>query len=223
MHDLRLAFRLLRRNPISTFIALLSIALSIGAASVVFAAIKSVLLDPLPYAHADELVQFRSEFPGMPEQAHSDWVVFNDTRELARRSRTLESIGISGNAVFDLAGDPNTTPQALYGVLMNADLFGVLGVSPMLGRNVLPEEDRPVPGRDDFELRAVGQPFPFGPLRGGTHSDCQRARVPDNRRDASRVQLSDAPCGDAHARALCSVLAARRLSWRKTQVQQSLL
>ncbi len=154
MHDLRLAFRLLRRNPISTFIALLSIALSIGAASVVFAAIKSVLLDPLPYAHADELVQFRSEFPGMPEQAHSDWVVFNDTRELARRSRTLESIGISGNAVFDLAGDPNTTPQALYGVLMNADLFGVLGVSPMLGRNVLPEEDRP--GHPDVMILSYG-------------------------------------------------------------------
>jgi putative ABC transport system permease protein len=154
LHDLRLALRLLRRNPVSTFIALLSIALSIGAASVVFAAIKSVLIDPLPYAHADQLVQFRSEFPGMAEQSHSDWVVFNDTRELARRTRTLESIGISGNAVFDLAGDSNSTPQALYGVLMNADLFRVLGVSPMLGRNVLPEEGQP--GHADVMILSYG-------------------------------------------------------------------
>jgi len=40
-------------------------------------------------------------------------VVFNDTRELARRTRMLEAIGVSGNAVFDLAGDSNATPEAL--------------------------------------------------------------------------------------------------------------
>jgi putative ABC transport system permease protein len=153
-HDVRLAFRLFRRNPVSTGIALLSIALSVGAASVVFAAIKSVLLDPLPYARPDELVQFRSEFPGMAEQSHGDWVTFNDTLELARRTRALESIGVSRNAVFDLAGDPNTTPQALYGVLINADLFPVLGVSPMLGRNFLAEEDQP--GHADVMILSFG-------------------------------------------------------------------
>jgi predicted permease len=143
LHDIRFALRLLRRNPVSTTIALLSIALSVGAATVVFAAVKSVLLDPLPYARAHELVQLRSEFPAMQQQPQSDWAVFNDARELASRTRTLESIGISGNAVFDLAGDFNTTPQALYGVRMTAALFRVLGVEPMLGRNVLPEEDQP--------------------------------------------------------------------------------
>jgi predicted permease len=144
LQDIRLALRLFRRTPVPTGIALLSIALSIGAAAVVFTAIKSVLIDPLPYARASELVQLRSEFPTMQRQAQSDWVVWNDTRELARRTRTLESIGVFGNAVFDLAGDSNTTPLALYGVRANASLFSVLGVSPMLGRNILPEEDQPV-------------------------------------------------------------------------------
>ena len=69
LNDIRLALRLLRRMPTATGIALLSIALSVGATAVVFAAIKAVLLDPLPYAKADELVQFRSEFPHMQQQA----------------------------------------------------------------------------------------------------------------------------------------------------------
>src|SRR5579863_9505385 len=154
LQDIRLAFRLLRRSPVPTAIALLSIALSVGATAVVFAAIKSVLIDPLPYARAGELVQLRSEFPGMQRQAYSDWVVWNDTRELARRTRTLESIGVYRNALFDLAGNSNATPEALYGVLVNADLFPVLGVSPMLGRNILPREDQP--GHPDVMILSYG-------------------------------------------------------------------
>ena len=154
LQDIRLTFRILRRAPGPTGIALLSIALSVGATAVVFAAIKSVLIDPLPYAHAEELVQLRSDFPKMQEQANSDWVVWNDTRELDRRSRTLESTGVYSNAVFDLAGDSNSTPEALYGVRMNASLFPVLGVSPLLGRDILPEEDQP--GHPDVMILSYG-------------------------------------------------------------------
>ena len=69
--DIRLAFRLFRRTPVPTGIALLSIALSVGATAVVFAAIKSVLIDPLPYAHPETLVQIGSEFPLLQEQSHT--------------------------------------------------------------------------------------------------------------------------------------------------------
>jgi putative ABC transport system permease protein len=142
-YDLRLAIRLLRRNLVSTGIAVFSIALSVGATAVVFAAIKAVLLDPLPFRHPEELVLLRSEWPSFKEQSNGDWVFWNDTRELPKRSRTLGPLGVYGNAVFDLAGDAGTTPEALYGIQMNASLFSVLGVSPMLGRNILPEEDQP--------------------------------------------------------------------------------
>jgi putative ABC transport system permease protein len=141
--DLRLALRLLLRARVSSAIALLSIALSVGATAVVFAAIQAVLIDPLPYARPAELVQLRSEFPHMQVQSQGDWVVWNDAREVARRTRTLESLGVYGNAVFDLAGDSSATPEALYGLRMNAALFQVLGVSPMLGRNVLAAEAQP--------------------------------------------------------------------------------
>lgn len=109
--DIRLAFRIFRRTTVPTGIAFLSIALSVGATAVVFAAVKSVLIDPLPYAHAEQLVQLRSEFPQMQEQANSDWVVWNDTRELDRRTRTLESTGVYSNAIFDLGGDATSLAQ----------------------------------------------------------------------------------------------------------------
>jgi putative ABC transport system permease protein len=154
LQDVRLALRLLRRAPGSTAIALLSIALSVGAAGVVFAAIKSVLIEPLPFAHPAELVQLRSEYPRMRQQSHGDWVFWNDAREIGRRTRTLGPVGIYGNAIFDLAGDSNTTPEALYGVRMNAPLFSVLGVAPVLGRNILAEEDRP--GHPDVMILSYG-------------------------------------------------------------------
>src|SRR5229473_4270977 len=143
LKDIRFAFRLFRRTPVPTGIALLSIALSVGATAVVFTAIKAVLIDPLPYARASELVQIRSEFPKMREQSHGDWVFWNDTQELIRRTRTLESVGVYRNTVFDLVGGPDTTPEALYGLKVTASLFPTLGVSPMLGRTILRGEDQP--------------------------------------------------------------------------------
>jgi len=154
LEDVRFALRLLRRDPLSTTIALLSIALSVGATAVVFAAVKSVLIDPLPYSHSEELVEFRSEFPKMQQQPHGNWIVGNDAREIERRTRTVEQVGLFRNAVLDLAGDANTTPLALYGGRMNAALFSVLGVSPMLGRGVLPQED--VPGHPDVMILSYG-------------------------------------------------------------------
>ena len=151
--DIRLAFRLFRRTPALTVIALLSIALSVGATAVVFTAIKSVLIDPLPYARAGELVQLRTDFTNA-EPSHGDWVFWNDTQELIRRTRTLQSVGIYRNAVFDLAGDPSTPPEALYGLRMTANLFPTLGVSPMLGRNILPDEDQP--GHTDEMILSYG-------------------------------------------------------------------
>jgi putative ABC transport system permease protein len=153
LQDIRLAFRLFRRTPALTSIALLSIALSVGATAVVFTAIKSVLIDPLPYAHAGELVQFRTDFTNA-EPSHGDWIFWNDTQEVIRRTRTLQSTGIYRNAVFDLAGDSSTPPEALYGLRMTANLFPTLGVSPMLGRNILPDEDQP--GHTDEMILSYG-------------------------------------------------------------------
>lgn len=139
VQDVRIAFRLLRRTPSLTGIAVLSTALSVGATAVVFTAVKAVLLKPLPYSRPSELVQLGTRFTGAG-QSHIDWVFWNDTQEILRRTRTFQSVGIYGNAVFDLGGGAYP-PEALYGLRITASLFPTLGVSPMLGRNILPEED----------------------------------------------------------------------------------
>ena len=154
LQDIRIAFRFFRRAPAPTAIALLSIALSVGATAVVFAGIKSVLIDSLPYAHPEQLVLVRSEYPRMQEQSGGDWVFWNDAQETIRRTRTLASVGIYRNAVFDLAGEANSPPEALYGLMVTASLFPTLGVSPMHGRNILPEEDQP--GHADVMILSYG-------------------------------------------------------------------
>ena len=110
--------------------------------AVVFTAIKSVLLDPLPYARHSELVQLRSDYPRFPNSL-SDWILWRDAQEVVRRTRTLASIAFYRTDVFDLPGDNASPPEALWGLRVSANLFPTLGVQPMLGRNILPEEDQP--------------------------------------------------------------------------------
>jgi predicted permease len=141
LSDLRLAFRLWRRAPAVTVIAVLSIAVSVGAVSTVFAAVEAVLLRPLPYARPSELMQVRTDFRGA-RPAAGDWVFRDNALEIMRRNHTLASAGVWGNAVFDLAGGGSAPPEALYGLRITAGLLPTLGVAPMLGRGILPEEAR---------------------------------------------------------------------------------
>ncbi len=142
LRDIRLAFRLFWRTPVPTGIAVVSIALSVGATAVVFTAIWAVLLAPLPYARPSELVQIRTDFPKF-EPSHSDWALWSDAQQIARRTRTLASVAAYGNEMLDLAGNGTTPPEALYGLRVSANLFPTLGIKPMLGRNIFPEEDQP--------------------------------------------------------------------------------
>jgi putative ABC transport system permease protein len=142
LRDIKLAIRLFWRTPALTGIALLSIALSVGATAVVFAAVKSVLIDPLPFARPAELVQIRTEFAKFGA-AHTDWALWHDAEEIMRRTRTLASAGVYRNEILNLSADASTPPEALYGLRASASLFPTLGVTPMLGRNISPDEDQP--------------------------------------------------------------------------------
>jgi putative ABC transport system permease protein len=141
LRDIKLAFRLFWRTPALTGIALVSIALSVGATAVVFAAVRSVLISPLPYARPGELVQIRTEFPRFGA-SHSDWALWHDSQEIIRRTRTLSSVGTYRNEILNLATG-SAPPEALYGLRASASLFPTLGVTPMLGRNISPDEDQP--------------------------------------------------------------------------------
>jgi len=152
LRDARFSFRQLYRSRTVTAVALLSITLSISATAVVFTAVKSVLIAPLPYANAEKLVQFRNESKRGKSQA--DWVTWSDMLDLERTNRSFESIGTYQYALFNLPGDGNSPPEALYGLSVSSNLFPTLGVTPMLGRNILAEED--LPGRNHEMILSYG-------------------------------------------------------------------
>lgn len=133
--------RQMRRSPGLTAVALVSIAIGTGATAVVFAAVKAVLIEPFPYQKPSELVQIRTD--DVRADPRGDWVSWSDMRDAAREVSSFASWGAYHYAVFNLAGDSGALPEALYGLTVSASLFQALGVTPMLGRNILPEEDQP--------------------------------------------------------------------------------
>ena len=150
--EIRQAFRLLRRAPTVGLIAILSTAIGTGAAAVVFAAVKTVLIEPFPYTHPESLVQIRTEAPG--NNPRQDWVAWDDMQDVARENRSLRSVGVYRYALFNLGGGAGELPEALYGLAVSADVFPTLGVSPMLGRNILLEEAQL--GRDREMILSYG-------------------------------------------------------------------
>jgi len=139
--DIRHAFRLFLRVPGLTSIALASIALSIGATAVVFTAVRAVLIEPPPYSNPAELVQLRTEFT-TGGRSHADWVSWDDMQDVIRRNHSFESLGTYNYQLLNLEGDANALPEALYGLNVSASLFPTLGVKPMFGRNIFPEEEQ---------------------------------------------------------------------------------
>ena len=151
--DIRQAIRMLRRAPAVSLIAMLSIAIGAGAAAVVFAAVKAVLIEPLPYSQAESLVQIRTEFArgGSPRQ---DWVAWDDMQDVARDNRSFSGTGTYHYALFNLGGGPHSLPEAVYGLTVSAGVFPTLGVAPMLGRSILPEDTQL--GRDREMILSYG-------------------------------------------------------------------
>jgi hypothetical protein len=109
-----------------TALALLSIAITVGATAVVFAAVKSVLIEPLPYAKAGELVQFRTENTKFGN-SRADWVAWGDIQDVIGSNRSFESVGVYHYSLANLSGDGKSLPEALYGLRVSASMFPALG------------------------------------------------------------------------------------------------
>jgi predicted permease len=125
--DARYAIRLLRKTPTFTVAAVLTLALGIGANTAMFAVLYSVVLRPLPYANADELVLLFEQHASIGRTRLAP-LTFVDVRD---RSTTL-SMAAHGGTGFTLTGDQDA--ELVIGVLVLGDLFDVLGVQPAIGR-----------------------------------------------------------------------------------------
>src|SRR2546426_4549399 len=139
--DLRYGARILLKNPGVTAVAVITLALGIGANTAIFSVVNAVMLRPLPYKNPDRLV---SLWANVPE--HGRWRTtpanFFDWK---KQNKLFEDMAAYGAWTMTLTGDGE--PEQLLGTLAGAGYFSVVGVEPMLGRLFLPEEYEPGKGQ----------------------------------------------------------------------------
>jgi putative ABC transport system permease protein len=138
-NDIRYAFRTLLRERGFASMAVLSLAVGIGANTAIFSVVNSVLLRALPYRDPERLYTIREVVPKLAHLYPSLPVNFSHYYEWRARWSALESIAIMESSAPNLTGVGE--PELLNGALVSASVFRVLGVSPQLGRGFLDEED----------------------------------------------------------------------------------
>ena len=136
LNDITYGIRFLYRNPGFTAVTVLSLALGIGSNTVVFNWIQSLLLRPLPEAaQSDQLVVVVPTYPSGPGGGTS----YPDLQDLAAQKQVLAGVIASQNVILTLGvGGP---AEWVFGQLVTANFFDVLGVRPLLGRTFLPSEE----------------------------------------------------------------------------------
>jgi hypothetical protein len=135
IQDARFAARMLRKSPGFTIVAVLTLALGIGANAGVFSVVNAVLLNPLPYSHSEQLVAIHESKPNFPAGSIS----FPNFKDWKKNNRSFSAMAISRSYGFSLAGIGES--ERLPARLVTSDFFSVLGVKPVLGRNFASGED----------------------------------------------------------------------------------
>jgi len=139
IQDIRYAFRMMFKNPGFTFVALITLALGIGANTAIFSLVNGLLLRPLPYGNPDRIVMVWQDYRERNGR-DKEWTspdTFFDWRD---QNHSFESISvIDGWLPTILGGEPEQIP----GATVTYNMFSVLGVSPAIGRTFVAEEDKP--------------------------------------------------------------------------------
>ena len=136
--DIRYAARMLRKSPGFTAIAVLTIALGIGATTAIFSVVDATLLHPLPYPHAEQLVTIEDDLPGVGARdvgiSVPEWHDF-------QRSGIFQYVSPVGGGDVNLTG--SSEPARIRLLTIPPNYFALLGVKPQLGRSFDPEDQTP--------------------------------------------------------------------------------
>ncbi|MEJ2009216.1 MAG: ABC transporter permease [Acidobacteriota bacterium] len=141
IHDLKYGLRQLRRSPGFTAVAVLTLALGIGATTAIFSVVNGVLLSPLPFPNPSRLVivhESSSKFPSMS-------VSYLDFLDWRREQRTFSALAIYRNDSFILA--ERSGAEVVSARMVSAGFFKILGISPLIGRSFSPQDDHLGAGR----------------------------------------------------------------------------
>ena len=136
IQDLRFGLRMLCKSPGFTAVAVLTLALGIGANTAMFSVMQGVVLAPLQYVSSDRLVMVWENNPRFPRT----WVSYPNFRDWQRSARSFQQMAAFRQEGVDFAGPG--TPEHLNGKEISSGLFSTLGTELTLGREVSPEEDR---------------------------------------------------------------------------------
>jgi predicted permease len=166
------AFRVLRKDPVFTAVAIGSLALGIGATSAMFSFADSMLLRPLPVAHPDRVVAINTAV-SQPFGSNTA-VSYPDYIDLRDRNRSFDGLVAASYAKFGFSPNPRTLPRMKFGLYVSGNFFHVLGIDPSLGRGFRPDEDQ-VEGRDAVVV--LGHDFWMGQFGGNPSVIGSRIRL----------------------------------------------
>ena len=161
IQDLKFALRMLVKNPGFTLVAVLTLALGIGANSAIFSVVDAVLLRPLPYRNPARLLYLTQI--NLQTQTNGIFMSYPKYTQLAEQSRTMESVAAYFASTLNYV--TKREPEALNGARATGNFFQVLGIAPALGRTFLPEEQQP--GAADVAILSDG--FWHGHFAGDEH------------------------------------------------------
>jgi putative ABC transport system permease protein len=139
MNDLKFALRQLRKSPGFTSVVVITLALGIGANAAIFTLVRGVLIKPLVNRDEDRLIYIRQSAPGMGNE-NSTWSM-PEIRDLQARVKALSEFGDFSTVPFTMIGLGE--PREVNGGVVNGSYFDVMGLRPVLGHLIGPEDDGP--------------------------------------------------------------------------------
>jgi putative ABC transport system permease protein len=139
LQDIRFGLRMLLKSPSVSIVATIALALGIGATTAIFSVVNAVLVQPLPFPNPDALMAvFETDTQrGQIRGSHS----YPNFLDMRAQNTVFERVASYHGADYILTG--RGEPARIQGLIATADLFPLLGVSPLLGRTFLPDEDKP--------------------------------------------------------------------------------
>lgn len=137
LREFRFAFRALRKQPGFTAIAVITIALGVGANAAIFTVVDAVMLRPLPFRDANRVVVINERTPQFPVLSLSA----DNYRDVCREATTLQACGAFRNFTANMSG--GSEPERIPAKMLTANMLPLLGVSPILGRGFTADEDTP--------------------------------------------------------------------------------
>jgi predicted permease len=146
LQDLRYALRTLGKNLMMTLVIVVSLAIGIGANSAIFSVVDALLLRPLPYPKPDRLAAVWLHSPAIG--ILRDWPSPGEYIDIQNENHSFEQMALAQSRPFVLTG--RERPERIFGLRTQSSLLEVLGAKPLLGRLLLPEEDKP--GKADVAI-----------------------------------------------------------------------